>query len=741
MRTFRNATRELDNDTFGRDFWVHKPYKPNLRVQASRISKEEWHKHEARIRELHAEGYTSESARQILRNESSFNPSASQYTAQLKVLGLRTYNIKARHAGPRFIGFTNEWRREDVADKERLDDGDSILFKETLGSIPEGRDVSDTSSTSAADSVMTPNSTLRTEISDDEQHVADQTSTQPASVEAGPSNNALLIGASLSALTCTTRKEYDETYVLEDGGPLLTFLKVVDPGFAYQPGSPFLRYWPQFAEKSVNVTWSVLNEIGIVASYLHAAGLDADAFDLYYMVFCHLHKTMDTYIRRNLLTAVLDCARTSSTEQQDACAVAVLRLALRDQERGSGDHISAGVLHLYLGELYKKQKNENSEASTVTAIQYLAEACGGDDEHDPYFSPVRARTVRELSLPDRLRTMLILHKKTIPPTYARYFSPDSDTPAFQVARDIKSYMLVKHLLVWCADVISSKSRNLNHLASMLIGDTANTRACISRMLFCCCLELWLRDQTNASGGGTNFSRAQSAIREMNLPLRTSLSALSFLIVNEAFRNSDPLAAIKKRFTTKTLASHLVRTVRAMLGRMSDTEESYTDTFLTFMAAAGNETTNSQVDELSQRILDVFISNLVSSGMLGEQRRSKSTGTQWKELTPVAADLQGHVISQSPWSRTLYTPRSSFSSGARSLRALHAEREQISLKSLSMGRSKGSLTPAWSLSRRSSWSFEHVTGLTHDSSSRLPGDTTNGSGTSAENLEDTIMVDV
>jgi hypothetical protein len=741
MRTFRNATRELDNDTFGRDLWVRKPYKPNLRLQAARISKEEWLKHEARIRELHAEGYTSERARQILRNESSFNPSASQYTAQLKALGLRTYSTKARYAGPRLIGFTNEWRCEDVAGELRLEDGQSTLIREALGRIPEGRDLSDTSSTSATDSARSPNSTLRTEISDDEQSTPDQTSREAGSGEAGPSDDTPFPAAGHSTLTCTTQTTFDDTYVLEDGGPLLTFLKVVDPGFAYEPASPLLRFWPQFADKSVHVTWSMLDEISTMASYLHAARSDADAFDLYYMVFCHLHKTMDTYIRRHLLTAVLNCAKTSATEQQDACAVAVLRLALRDQERGSGDHVSAGVLHLYLGELYKKQKNERSEASTVTAIQYLAEACGGEDKQDPYFSPVRARTVRELDLPDRLRTLLILHKKTIPPAYTRYFSSDSDTPAFQVARDIKSYLLVKHLLVWCADVISHKARNLNHLTSALVGDSTCARGCLARMLFCCCLELWLKGQTHASGGETYFSQAQSAIKEANLPFRASLSAVSCLIVDEAFRNSDPRATIKKRFSTKTLASHLARTVKAMLGRMSETEESYTDTLLAFMVASGNEATSSQVDELSRKILDTFTSNLVSSGMLGEQQPHSPTAAEWKELTPVAADFRGHVISQCSWSRTLYPPRSSFSSGARSLRALHAEREQISLRPLSTSRSRGSLAPAWSLSRRRSWGFEHVTGLTHDSSLRGRGNTSVEPGISVASLADTIMVDV
>jgi hypothetical protein len=125
MRTFRNATRELDNDTFGGDFWVHKPYKPNLRVHAARISKEEWRKHETRIRELHAEGCTSEKARQILRNESQiangpFNPSAAQYTAQLKALGLSTYNTKRRHGNPREIVPPNDLRHEDVSGDEEL---------------------------------------------------------------------------------------------------------------------------------------------------------------------------------------------------------------------------------------------------------------------------------------------------------------------------------------------------------------------------------------------------------------------------------------------------------------------------------------------------------------------------------------------------------------------------------------------------------------------------------------------
>src|SRR5256885_15261788 len=89
MATCRKPNKTLDCDTFAANSFRHIPYTPNIRRQAVRISKEEWQKHEARMRELHAEGCTSERARQILRDETEgvngcFNPSVAQYNAQLK---------------------------------------------------------------------------------------------------------------------------------------------------------------------------------------------------------------------------------------------------------------------------------------------------------------------------------------------------------------------------------------------------------------------------------------------------------------------------------------------------------------------------------------------------------------------------------------------------------------------------------------------------------------------------------
>jgi hypothetical protein len=577
------------------------------------------------------------------------------------------------------------------------------------------------SSTSSAGSVITSDSTPRNEGGGNDGLLADQVPTQPDCGEARLSEDIRLNGISPPSSATTILDKLDDTHVLEDGGPLLTFLSVVDRGFAYEPTSTILGLWPQFAGNSTDVTWSMLSEVNKVADCLQAARSHADAFDLYYMVFCHLHRTLDTYIRRHLLRAVLNCVRSSSTVQQDACAIAVLRLTLREQERGTGDHISTGVLHLYLSELYEKQRNEKSEASTMTAIQYLAKACSGGNPEDPFFYPIRICTVFELDLPRHLHTSLILQSKSIPPEYASYFTPLPGSPDSQRARDVKFRTVSKHLLKWSADVIASKSKYLNHLASILTGDTPTMRECMARLLFCCSFEAWLKG-TQGADGGKYYSEAKSALKESKMPWRESLSAISFLIVDEAFRDTDPLATTKKRFTTKTFSSHLVRVIKGMLGRPSETQQSFTNTFLAFLAAPKNEWEPSQVGELSRKVLQVFVGNFVLSGILRGEQESVPEDMVWKDLTPDATDLQEYTIRQSSLSRMLYSPRSSFSSGARSLRALHADLDRISMTSLSTLKSKSSSTAAWPQYRRSSWSFEMVTGLQSDS-------------------PDTIMVDV
>jgi hypothetical protein len=536
---------------------------------------------------------------------------------------------------------------------------------------------------------------------------------QPACGEARVSKDIRLNRISPPSSPTTILDKLDDTHVLEDGGPLLTFLSVVDPGFAYEPTSTILGLWPQFTGNSTNVTWSMLSEVSEVADYLQAAGSNADAFDLYYMVFCYLHRTLDTYIRQHLLRAVLNCARSSSTVQQDACAKAVLLLTLREQERGTGDHISAGVLHLYLSELYEKQRDGKSGASTITAIRYLAEACTRASPEDPFLYPIRVCTVFELDLPQHLHTSLILQSKSIPSEYASYFNPVPGNSTSQPARDIKFHRVSKHLLKWSADVIASKSKYLNHLVSILTGDTPTMKECIARLLFCCSIEAWLKSAKEPNGA-RYYSEAQSALEESKMPWRESLSAISFLIVDEAFRDTDPLATTKKRFTTKTFSSHLVRIIKAMLGRSSETKQSFTNTFLAFLVASRNDREPSQVGELSRKVLQVFVGNIISSGILRGEEGSVPEDIVWKDLTPDATDLQEYTIRQSSLSRMLYTPRSSFSSGARSLRALHADLDRISMASLSTLESKSSSTRAWPQYHHSSWSFEMVTGLQSDS---------------------------
>jgi hypothetical protein len=573
----------------------------------------------------------------------------------------------------------------------------------------------------------------RSEISDTDELTTDLVSVGLGYAAAGVAKDIPLTGVNPSLTGRAICDTLDDTYVLEDAGPLLTFLSIVEPGFAYEPTSAVLSFWPQLDGNATGVTWSMLEEVGKVADYLHAAQSYADAFDLYYTIFCHLHKTLDTDIRQHLITAVLNCAQSSSTSQQDECAIAVLRLILRDQNRGTGDHISAGALNLYLGELYRKQRNQKSEGSTMTAIQYLAETCRAAGHQ---------RTVLELGLPRPLHTSILLQSKTIPPQYACYFTSDSETRASQLTRDIVSHTVSKKLLKWCADVIARKAKYLNNLASILTGDAPTMKDCIRQLLLCCCFELWLKASKRTTGAGRYFSEAKSTLKESEMPWLESVSAITLVIVKEAFRDSNPLAAVKRRFTTKTFASHLVRTIKAMLGRISETDQSFTNMFLASVVASGDDREPSRMDELSRTVAQVFAGNLASSGILSEQQGGLATDNIWQDLTPAPADLFKDTVRQMFPAPMLYTPRSSFSSGARSLRALHAELDQISITSLSTSKSKGSSGASWPQSRRSSWSFNMITGIGRESRLHIPElEPDGGLGNLSTNLEDTVMVDV
>jgi hypothetical protein len=50
---------------------IYKEYRPNVSTQAPRIREEEWQKHDQRISELHAAGYTSKQARAKLSFEAA----------------------------------------------------------------------------------------------------------------------------------------------------------------------------------------------------------------------------------------------------------------------------------------------------------------------------------------------------------------------------------------------------------------------------------------------------------------------------------------------------------------------------------------------------------------------------------------------------------------------------------------------------------------------------------------------
>lgn len=578
----------------------------------------------------------------------------------------------------------------------------------------------------------------REEISSDDIHIGDQISPQSTSVTLGLSENIPLNAISTPSPTYPVTDPFEVMNDITDTGSLLTHVVTLDPDLAYEPTSAVLKLW----DGSVWGTTSFparddneINEVSEIADCLYAAGLYADAFDLYYTVFRYL--VLWKHSGRRLTIAALKCARSSSTKQQEDHAIAVLRLTLRVQ-RGAVDPISHGVLLLHLSEFCKRQEDGESESSIIEAFQHLTAAC--ERPTDPDFCRLRTQPV---DLTRSLYLLLISEAQDFTPMHTSfltsYISAYVITPASQwVAQYIKSHGVSKVLLKWCADVIANKAGYLDHFASILMGEALTMKKCMRRLLFCCCFQVWLKDTKRGTGFGRYFSEAESALKKSEMPWPEALSAISFIIVDEAFRGFDPLSTSKRWSSTRALTPHLIRAIRRMLGRINETDQAYADKFLAFVVVSRYDRKSSQVDELSRKVLQVFAGNIVSSGILLDVLQD----SPWSELTPTADDLQEYIVRPSPSARMLYTPCSSFSSGARSLRALHAELDRISMTSLRTSKTKDSSRAAWSLSRRSSWSFGMITGFGRDSSllecEDVPGD---DSGIFPEITEDIIMVDV
>jgi hypothetical protein len=182
---------------------------------------------------------------------------------------------------------------------------------------------------------------------------------------------------------------------------------------------------------------------------------------------------------------------------------------------------------------------------------------------------------------------------------------------------------------------------------------------------------------------------------------------------------------------------------------SETEKGFAAVYLRLYQTVGEDRNNSP-SELSQRAMKIFARNIVSTGrlsqhdfMLKEEGLLFKQDRRWldeEELAPAAVDFPEYTSRPPPLADMLFTPRSSFSSGARSFRIFHAEISR-SIYSLST-RSSKTASSGMSMHSHSSLSFSAVTGLPSASPILMDTEDTELEAEEiCEDLEDETMRDI
>jgi hypothetical protein len=505
--------------------------------------------------------------------------------------------------------------------------------------------------------------------------------------------------------------------------PVLVYFSCYVPDMDYSISTDMLQLWPSLWAEPRNISPGCIEEMGVVADCLCAAELYADAFDLYYVILAYEYKSSLTFDDMRMHAAVLNCARTSATISQNNCAIALLRFAflwhvdyvpIFSPEIRKQRLSLACVMHLYLDDLYVKKGGEESEWRPRRPTCALCRNISCNDDAD--LETIDAR------LPNRHRTILtaetLRHKladfRGI--GYNNSPTPTSKRPA-TVIQD--SGVLAK-LLVWCSVIIRTKAESLEKFTRILPQSVAEAKELVGRLLFCHFLDRWLKERNGYRGRSRAFKRLESSLTAVQMSPVESLSAAAFMIVGRDHWNPGTSHGSAWLFGNGGLTRKLLSNLHSMVRTVSrsEKEKRFAAVYLRLYQTVGEDRNNSPSD-LSQRAMKIFARNIVSTGRLSQHDFVlKKEGLlfeqdrRWpdeEELAPAAVDFPEYTSRPPPLADMLFTPRSSFSSGARSFRIYHAEISGRSIYSLST-RSSKTTSSSMSMHSHSSWRFSAVTGL-------------------------------
>jgi hypothetical protein len=532
--------------------------------------------------------------------------------------------------------------------------------------------------------------------------------------------------------------------------PVLRYFNCYVPDMDYGISTDMLQLWPSLWDEPRNISRSCIEEMGVVADCLCAAELYADAFDLYYVILAYEYKSSFIFDDMRMHSAVLNCARTSATISQDNCAIALLHFALRwhvdyADPKPLSDHdeftkqrfLLARVMQLYLDDLrVKRARNEPACWTT--------RPCNDDLD----LETIDAR------LPNRHRS--ILTAETLRRKLADFWGigcNNSLAPASRCpATVIQDSGVMEKLLVWCSVIIRAKAESLEKFTRILPQGVTEANELIGRLLFCHFLDQWLKERDGYGDGSRAFKRLESRLRAAQMSPVESLSAAAFMIVGRDHWNIVTAPGSTLFFGNGGVARRLLSNLRSITRTVSksETEKRFAAVYLRLYQTVGEDRKNSP-SELSRRAMKIFARNIVSTGRLSRHDFVlKEEGFQFKqdhrwldegELAPAAVDFPEYTNRLPPLADMLFTPRSSFSSGARSIRIYHAEISKRSIHSLST-RSSKTASSGMSMHSHPSFSFSAVTGLPSAPPILMDTEDTNPEAEGIyQDLEDEAMLDI
>jgi hypothetical protein len=313
----------------------------------------------------------------------------------------------------------------------------------------------------------------------------------------------------------------------------------------------------------------------------------------------------------------------------------------------------------------------------------------------------------------------------------------------RVVNVCQSHRVIEKMLNWCSWVSIQKLNSLDAFIALFPLPKPVAKELIRKLLFCHFVEFFYREKyPESSDTSVGYYDLRKALTDSGVYEEEALSAISFLIADGCNWDTAIFGAHSKRPAVGIVAFELFRSIKSMAKNTARTRKDFSTVYLSLLKIH-DAARRGPVYDLPYKVIKTFVRNIVSRGLLVRDAwKDSSTRALETDFVPVLADFPEYTIhTMETFSPTLFTPRSSFSSGARSLREQYARILQGSIGALA----RGSRTTLWSdvsMRSKSSLSFSAITGMPGtDIEFSDWGSINNDNQTINEDTEDEQMEDV